>query len=183
MSIPNLSYVANSNIDRSTESVSGGYSRLLFCPEEYVDFTTNYPGYFLPNPATGLLDQQLITSTLASRSNAFYDARMPKSKMGYTEEQKEGDGGPYMLITVTCSIPFTSVDNHLQLDRLKYHRFILLVELPDGTVKVIGNKGCCAYLAHTEDRGSTQKDVPGTLVKFTCEQEDKPLIYTLALPI
>jgi len=113
----------------------------------------------------------------------FFEARVPNHKKAYTEEQKNGDAGPYMEVMVQAYIPFGSVNNHLRMDIMKYHRYILLLQRPDGTVRVIGNKGNCAYFSHNEDLGESFRNVPGTAIKFHWTNEDKPLLYTLALPV
>lgn len=180
--LPNLFYASQSDIDRITGQIAGAYSRLLFCPEELVDFTTNYPGYFAANPATGMLDQELIQSTIAP-DFSFFQALVPNSRKGYTEEVKTEEGGPFIAVNVQAFIPFGSSNTHLQLDRMKYQRFILLVERSDGSVRVVGNKGNGARMTFVEDFGESPKMVPGTTVRFTCEMLDKPMLYTQALPL
>lgn len=161
----NQFYAQVASVEKNTKATRGGLWSIYYCPVEEVQ---QYPD---ANPATALLEAPFTVT-------AWYRLAVSNYKKGYKEEPRKGDAGDYLEITVSAFIPFETQQSHLLLDRLKYHRYILLVKTPAGLVMVLGTWENPVRFAQAGNSGEEPKDVTGTAVSFSWTTEDKPRLYT-----
>lgn len=164
----NIVYSAPGVLKRITKPTPPNFSKLFYAPVENIlttDMTARQTDPFSPD----------IVGTVASliTCKGWYLTALPNFKKSYKEEQKDGDSGPYMEVSVEAFLPSDSMKNHMQLDRLKYHRFILLVVAPGDIIKIIGSLENPVSFSHV----FTAEGSAGSVITFKWSTEDKPLIY------
>lgn len=151
---------------RLSPSSGGGFQFVLYVPISQIQTFGNH----INN--TGYHDGL----SLKSPNGRYYTAVLPPTGRGYTETQRQGDGGTYYDIAVTGLLPFTSPETELALEALVLERFVIFVQLPNNVVKIIGSPENPAKFQHNIDTGSSIKNVPATDISFTWQSPAKPPI-------
>ncbi|HYD21539.1 MAG TPA: hypothetical protein VEB40_08695 [Flavipsychrobacter sp.] len=157
----NLNYNGLDSLKQAT-SCPGSVQLLFFTP---VGNVTTFSTF---NNTNGYVTQPV--------SATWYYAFVPPTNGGYREEQKEGEGGPYFDVQVNAMIPFDSAANQLSLERMAYERFVCMVQLANGVIKVLGDKENPVRFTQSQDTGNTVKGIPGTNVAFLWQECTKPPI-------
>lgn len=154
------------NSIKQAASSGGGLQYLFFTP---VGNVSNFPAYV---NTTGYVNQPAVTF------GQWYCAVLPPTSRGYREEQKEGEGGPYFDVQVNGFLPFDSAENQLTLEYLMHERFIVMAQLANAVIKVLGDKESPCRFFQSQDTGQTIKGIPGTNIGFTWQNAVKPPILS-----
>lgn len=171
MSQPNIYYTAVGDIQRIKVPIPGGFDLLQFAPIEHIDWSLTANGVFRPQLTTGKVSLAEV-GLLSGKS--WLNAFVPKAKTAYREETLSADAGSYIETFCECFIPFYSETNLMRLDVLKYHHFIVKVQLQSGLVKLLGNKNDGVTLTLSTSTGEGPKGIPGSAARFTWHSEDFP---------
>lgn len=151
----------------NSASIGGGLQYLFFIP---VNNVVTFPAY---NNTTGYVSQP--SPAFLQR---WYTALMQPTNRGYREEQARGDGGTYFDVQVNGFIPFDRAGNQLSLEYMTHERFIVMAQLGNSVVKVLGNKKNPCRFFHSQDTGLSIKGVPGTNISFSWQTDAKPPILS-----
>lgn len=162
----NLSFDGRGTLKQNPDS-AGGMQFVLFVPVKDIQTFGTY------DHATGYHSGLSLFGT-----GNYYTAELPPTGRGYAEEQKEGEGGIYYDINVTGLLPFASAENELKLEALAAERYVLLVQLPNNIIKIIGTPDSPARFAHAMNTGQTIKGIPATDIGFNWQSDAKPPMFS-----
>lgn len=105
-----------------------------------------WPDY---NPITGIMAAAI---QLKPGGVIFICEAVDKGR-SFDEEQKQDVAGPYMDIEVNATLAGSNSANGLSLDRMKHHRWGLILEDRNGVTRLVGNKDNGAKFSYKYSSG------------------------------
>jgi hypothetical protein len=167
-----LSAIAFDKIGNLTQNKAqpGGFYKVEFAPIEYIQEIAPF------NPITGT-----IAYINFKPGKDSFTAYITPGNRGFKEEQKTSEAGEYMEISVECFLPYESIATHLNINSLKYHKYVVVVYCPtpgnEEVWRIVGDLTNPAKFSHSYNSGGGIKNVPGTNISFTWQNEDKAPIF------
>jgi hypothetical protein len=156
-------WLALQNIQKGTIG-PGGMCEVLAVPQEQVLF---FPGI---NPQT-----QTLTDSIQLKADMFWFAFSITSKSrALVEEMQVGKSGVFFKQSVSGILTGQNISNHLQLENMVRHRWIVLArERSTGITYIIGRPGSAASLSlrYNSKQGTI------TDIIFSNDSKTRALIY------
>lgn len=158
-------------MQRLKQPAAGGLCSIEFVPVNWiVYFPEVNPKYNTITQRIRLLD-----------GKAWQVCPAPDRERSLIEAQKQNDGGMYIDSTIQAFLPFDSASNEVALKVMRYYRYIVVVNMPNGIRKLIGSMDNPARFSRDFNTGGDYTADMGSPIQFTWSSEDGPLIY-LGIP-
>lgn len=164
-------YKSTPNLQRIKQPAHGGLCSIEFVPVDWV--------LFLPeiNPKYNTITQKVRLMD----GKAWQLCPSPDRERALIETQKESDGGIYVESSVSAFLPFGSVSNDVALSVMRYYRYLVVVNLPNGIRKLLGTIDNPVNFSRDFNSGSSVEADMGSPVSFSWINESAPVVY-LGIP-